>query len=310
MDMDPIIDDLHTAHTTHIQSLTALHESTLQSLHHSHQKTLLHLDQVTNEKTALETELEGMRREVEVLRGSFDLVQERLRRVLVEQDDLVGMVRLIEMDRVGKATGQAEQTQQPQQSQQSQQSSTQQTSKQQSQQACKQAGHHEQIAQKLKDFEAKANLKNSEQDQDSSTTAALQAIKYFKKLEASDPVHLCRLLEISFCPDRSFSLSTSLLSSISIHMASDPQNTAAFTDHPVYVILLDEIVRLKQESNELCKMVLAGSKKRKDLVAGIAKLIGEANEGTSIMKWLIDAQNEVNTGNESGIFKSFLSTFK
>ena len=53
--------------------------------------------------------------------------------------------------------------------------------------------------------------------------------KYLKKLEGSDPLHLCRLLEIPFNPpDRAFSLSSSLLKSIDAHIAEDPTTVRIF----------------------------------------------------------------------------------
>lgn len=274
------IDELKAAHDSHIKKLTELHDAALLDLTQKLQRSRLESETLSKQKDELEGEVEGMRTEVEMLRQSFDLVQERLRRVLVDQDDLVKMLKLVE------------QVTNPKPIQQSSNPMTRNSS--------------------LKDIEI--SLKQREQD--SSTIAALQAIKYFKKLEASDPVHLSRLLEISFCPDRSFSLSTSLLTSISVHMASDPSTAKAFQEHPVYAALLDEIIKLKQESNEMCKLLLAKNKNKKELIVEISKWINDkkskSKEDKSVLKWLIDGENAGKTTGEMSVqhvFSNFLSKF-
>lgn len=316
MNMDSI-DELKAAHDSHIQKLSQIHAEALTDLHHQLQKSRKELERVTKERDELSGEIEGMKTEVEMLRGSFDLVQERLRRVLVDQDDLVKMVKLIDLSAsrednrefsanrglsasVSTKPCAGFNTDNP----------TASTITNKNNSVINSRGQKEKyLNNPVKDIET--NLKRKEQD--SSTLAALQAIKYFKKLEASDPIHLCRLLEIPFCPDRSFSLSTSLLASITVHMASDSCAMKAFAEHPLYNILLNEIVELKQESNELCKLFVSGDKKRKERIAGISKLVNEkkAND-KSILKWLIEIeeQNEIIVASTNqNILSSVLSKF-
>lgn len=290
-----MIDELRRVHEQHIQKLKELHSAELEELTQALQKSRQSSEKLTVEKAELEDEIEGMRTEVEMLRQSFDLVQERLRRVLVSQDDLVKLVKLIDQQQ----NGQHDRNERENKSQTSLN------------------GHDSQYKQNatitstLNDIETK--LKGQ---QDSSAMAALQAIKYFKKLDASDPVHLCRLLEIPFCPERSFSLSTSLLSSISVHMTSDPMATKSFKDYPVYSVLLDEIIKLKRDSNDLCKIFLKTSKGKSKIIAEITKMIAERKEGEncSVLKWLVDGgRNEIVIQEEMSVqklFSTFLSTFK
>ena len=279
-DMDSI-DELRATHDSHIQKLSQLHTEALTDLHDQLQKSRQELERVTKERNELSGEIEGMKTEVEMLRGSFDLVQERLRRVLVDQDDLVKMVKLIDLS-TNKDNRDRRDNRELNANRELKPADTINIINNQNQ---KQKQKHHNIP--LKDIET--DLKQKEQD--SSTLAALQAIKYFKKIEASDPIHLCRLLEIPFCPDRSFSLSTSLLASISVHMASDSCAMKAFTEHPLYALLLNEIVELKQESNELSKLFVSGNKKRQERIAGISKLIEETKvDDKSILKWLIEIE--------------------
>lgn len=308
MDSISVIDDLKAAHESHIQKLTQLHSDSLKDLQLELQKSRQQLEIVTKERDGLAEEVEGMRTEVEMLRGSFDLVQERLRRVLVDQDDLVKMVKLIEKEfdnkEVPSNSGNSASV-----------SGNCKTSSNNNSNTLKHLNNNLNNNQMIPLKNIEAALKSREQ-QDLSTLAALAAIKYFKKIEASDPINLCRLLEVPFCPDRSFSLSTSLLASISVHMATDANAMKAFNEHPVYSILLNEIVNLRQDSNELCKLFLSRGNKRnnkKEIIAEISKWIDEKKENNkSILKLLIEetkttADEELNS--VQTIFSSVLSKF-
>jgi hypothetical protein len=297
-----IIDELKAAHEVHIQKLTQLHSDSQIDLQLQLLKTRQQLEIASKERDEYKNEIEAMRTEVEMLRGSFDLVQERLRRVLVNQDDLVKMVKLIEKEFDNK-NGEEKVTKKFINNNKNSNSNT--------------NNHINSInSNNITTInEIETNLKRKEQD--SATIAALNAIKYFKKLEASDPIHLCRLLEIPFCPERSFSLSTSLLASISVHMTTDTNAMKWFNENPVYAVLLHEILNLKQESNELCKLFLATSnskKNRKEIIATVSKFIDEKKENNrSVLKLLIEetklssSDEEVNS--VQSIFSTVLSKF-
>lgn len=296
--MDQAISELQLVHEYHIQKLKDLHESELAELQTALSRSRQQCEQLTQEKTRIEGEVEGMRTEVEMLRQSFDLVQGRLKRVLVDQDDLVKLLQLVD----AKTTDKEPRIELP---------------------ALNQTKNITELELVLK----------SQVVQDESTAAALQAIKYYKKLEASDPAHLCRLLEISFDPARSFALSTSLLQSIAVHMTEDPVATKALARFPLYRLLLREIVRLRQEENEICRVFLGNTKKScKSIVTDISRRIrecdlrdkdsecdrrekagsrSECDQKETICKWLIDeyASGNSDNDNHNSILTSFLSTF-
>jgi cell division protein FtsB len=298
-----IIDELKAAHEVHIQKLTQLHSNSSTDLHHQLLKTRQQLEIVSKERDEYKNEIEAMRTEVEMLRGSFDLVQERLRRVLVDQDDLVKMVKLIEKEFDNK-NGEEKVTKKFNNNNNNKNNNSNSNSNSNSNNI-------------TTINEIETNLKRKEQD--SATITALTAIKYFKKLEASDPIHLCRLLEIPFYPERSFSLSTSLLASISVHMTTDTNAMKWFNEHPVYAVLLNEILNLKQDTNELCKLFLATSNSkmnRKEIIAAVSKFIDEKEKkenNKSILKLLIEetklgsSDEEVNR--VQSIFSTVLSKF-
>ncbi len=151
----------------------------------------------------------------------------------------------------------------------------------------------------------------------------LQSIKYLRKIEASDPVHLCRLLDISFCPDRSFSLSNSLLSSISLHMSmEDSLAIKSFKEFPIYSILLNEMVRLHQDINSLCRIIFTHHSRNKNgknsFYAEFGRKLLDKTEKGSVAKWLLELTDMIGGDNQkveslsfsSSILSSFISKFK
>ena len=287
------IENLEKVHEQHILKLNSLHKSELEIFTEENKKLRKTTLELSMEKDRLEELVETMKLEIEMVRQSFDLVQERLKRVLVDQDDLVQLIKLLDQSQIKCSED-------------------------------KQSGNTNRNSSLNDDscaiFELETKLKEQESNQ--ANLAILLAIKYFKKLEASDPVHLCRLLEISFCPGRSFSLANSLLTSISVHISQDPSTLESFNKFPLYPILLNEIVKLKKEINELTGSFLNFYYKTnrsnifyKNKENNIIKKIADKNEKGTISMWLmeeLDNKNKVEEvkGNDSTLLTSFLSKFK
>ena len=277
-----LIDELQESHEAHVKKLKELHENDLAHLQSKLKKCRQECERMEQENSELRAMVEGTGTEIEMLRQSFDLVQGRLKRVLVDQDDLVRLLQLAgNLDDTTKSRNYS----------------------------------YTIKARELKEIEAQLKARD-DGDHNLSVKSALQAIKYFKKLESSDPVHLCRLLEIPFCPDRSFSLSTSLLSSIAVHMADDVSASAYFDANPMYPVLLNEIVRLRQEINELSRC-LVGCTPVKGIQVTLGKRIEDRSFKGTIAKWLIEEHvaattrnNHKDQSNASAIFSAFFSNFK
>ena len=152
------------------------------------------------------------------------------------------------------------------------------------------------------DDECGTNLTNETDGTDVMRTV----MKYLKKLQGSDPLHLCHLLEIPFNPpNRAFTLSSSLLTSISAHLSDDPATAATFKDNPVAVPLIRENIELRLEAYEMARCFLENSRRAGKLAVG-----GAVKEGKSVMRWLIDEHETVLKDSNDGIISSFLSNFK
>lgn len=291
------IENLEKVHEQHISKLNSLHKSEVEIFTEETKKLRKTTSELLKEKDHLEELVETMKLEIEMVRQSFDLVQERLKRVLVDQDDLVQLIKLLDQSQIRMKYSES-----------------------------KQLGNTNRNNSLKDDSWAILELetKMKEQESNQNNLAILLAIKYFKKLEASDPVHLCRLLEISFCPDRSFSLANSLLKSISFHITQDPSTLKSFNQFPLYPILLNEIVKLKKEINELSGSFLNFYYKTnrskiffKNKENNILKKIADKNEKGTISTWLLEELDnnnnkveEVKVNNDSTLLTSFLSKFK
>lgn len=287
MDTQNIIDELQSTHALHLKKLTELHETELANLRTQLQNSRQQVAELQRHKTELAESVAGMQREVGELRGAFELVQGRLSRILVDQDDLVRLIQLNNKEQDKEKEGDKE-------------------SRTVSSSNPSNSSNSPITSRDLKEIELhlKAQVTN---DKDEAVQAALQALKYFKKLEASDPIHLSRLLEIPFSLDRSFALSSSLLSCIAVHMNEDPKTKPLFDKFPLYSVFLNEIVQLHQEVNELSRLYLMKTK--------VGDLERKLTDKMSISKWLIEEGSSVNSGNGSGvnvttILSSFLSNFK
>lgn len=267
MDTQQIVDELQRAHDEHIKKLTELHESTLSSLHTQLQSSRQEAVELRHANSELGDQVDGMRAEVDELRESFEMVQGRLKRVLVDQDDLVKLLKLVNengTESQGNAASPALKS------------------------------RH------LKDVES---FLKSQDATDPTIASALLSLKYLKKLESSDPLHLSRLLEIPFSPERSFALSSSLLASVAAHISTDPVSVGLFDKQPVYSMLLNEIVRLRQEINELCRLHLSDSIKTDSFKGTISQcLIANNNNNNAVTR-----DNGIKM---PAILASFLSTFK
>lgn len=297
------IEDLQVIHEQHISKLNSLHKSELEIFSDENKKLRKKTTELTTEKDKLEEIVGTMKLEIEMVRQSFDLVQERLKRVLVDQDDLVRLVKLLDQSQI-----------------RSKYSDSSRPGNNNGHVHVQKNRTHSPCA--IKELET--NLKEEAPSQ--ANVAVLQAIKYFKKLEASDPVHLCRLLDISFCPDRSFSLANSLLTSISVHLSEDNSALKSFNQFPLYPILLNEIVKLKKEINDLSGSFLnfhfqstnksRPHKNKNFSMETICKKIEDKNERGNISMWLIEEFDAKKDDNEefkvtnSTLLTSFLSKFK
>ena len=259
--MDEIIDKLQRIHEEHIKRLNALHETEIANLN-----TQIH--SLKQESAALRSEnekltglVEEMSSEVEGMRDDFELIQGRLGKIIVAEDDLVRLVELT-----------------------------------------------------VNTTEKEAAEKQSVEESTSRTATDILVItgKYLKKLEGSDPLHLCRLLEIPFNPpDRAFSLSSSLLKSIDAHITEDPTTARIFRNDPVAPLLLKEIIKLRLKVNEVSRCFMHNSKKSSKL-----NVNNENIADVDVVKWLVDEhanaeiKSERNEFNPAMIISSFLSKFK
>lgn len=288
------IEELEKVHSRHVNKLKEIHEEELKDLQKRLQKSQQECKELRHEREKGEEEIKRMREEVDVLRQSFDLVQERLKRVLIDQDDLIRILQLIDQQQLEKEPNISEST-----------TST-------------------LLHRKLSEIDSKTveEYLSSQDSSDESTRAARQALKYFKKVEASDPIHLCRLLEIPFCPDRSLALSSSLLKSIALHMGEDPSARESFYQAPLYQLLLNEIVGLRRDVNELSRLALQMDSKwgKSAILEDITTRAGRS-DGSRIAELIIKAHDEKihnNNNNKNGssnnltnaLLTSFLSTFK
>ena len=257
--MDEIIDKLQRTHEEHIKRLKDLHETETAHLN-------AQINSLKQESAALRSEnekltglVEEMSSEVEGMRNDFELIQGRLGKIIVAEDDLVRLVEL-----TVNTTEKAE----------------------------------------------KQSVEESQSRTASDTLAIIG--KYLKKLEGSDPLHLCRLLEIPFNPpDRAFSLSSSLLKSIDAHITEDPTTVRIFRDEPVAPLLLKEIIKLRMKVNDVSRCFMHNSKKSSKL-----NLNNENIADVDVVKWLVDehanaeSKSEKNEFNPAMIISSFLSKFK
>ena len=303
------IENLQSVHSHHIKKLTELHEIELTTLRRKTLQLQIESTTLEAEKTELEGTVEGMRVEVEMLRQSFDLVQGRLKRVLVDQDDLVRLIQLMEQNYKNSTDNSLDSA-----SKNITANGTKNITDTNKATKIHHTNKQNHPSSSSTTFISKIESFLKSQEQNESTISALQSVKYFRKLESSDPVHLCRLLDVSFCPDRSFSLSNSLLASISLHMAEDSVVVRSFEGFPVYPMLLNEIVRLRQEINDLCRSFLSlNNSKTNNLKIEMAKRIEDKSEKglISISRWLIEKQEQFNVeDNGASILSSFLSKFK
>jgi rubrerythrin len=308
------ISELELVHNKHILELKKLHNSRESSLESEVASWREKCQILSEEKQNLDGLVDGMRVEVEMLRQSFDLVQGRLKKVLVNQDDLVRLVQLFDIQQQ-QLSPQPQQQQQQQQQLSPQQNRTNYSSKSRTSTTTSVLG--------LDELEEQLKVSQNESKDSSSTAAMLQSIKYLRKIEASDPVHLCRLLDISFCPDRSFSLSNSLLSSISLHMSmEDSLAIKSFKEFPIYSILLNEIVRLHQDINSLCRIIFTHHSRNKNgknsFYAEFGRKLLDKTEKGSVAKWLLELTEMIGGDNQkveslsfsSSILSSFISKFK
>ncbi len=269
MDTQQIVDELQRAHDEHIKKLTELHESTLSALHTQLQFSRQEAVKLRQANSELGDQVEGMRTEVDELRESFEMVQGRLKRVLVDQDDLVKLLKLVN-ENSAESQGNA--------------------------------ATHTSPALKSRHLKDVESFLKSQDATDPTIVSALLSLKYLKKLESSDPLHLSRLLEIPFSPDRSFALSSSLLASVAGHISTDPVSVSLFDKQPVYPLLLNEIVRLRQEINELCRLHLSDSVKTVSFKGTISQCLIANSNNNAITK-----DNGIKI---PAILTSFLSTFK
>lgn len=251
--MDKIIDDLQTSHHNHIKELTKLHEIELTGL-----KKII--ESLRNESAVLRSENEELkvtmgelRGEVEGMRDDFDLIQSRLGKIILEEDDLVSLLR--ERDDAECKT-------------------------------CR-------FTCKCSDTLIISDVANIK--------------KYLKKLEGSDPLHLCRFLQIPFNPpSRALALSSALLNSISAHLSDDPTTNL----DPQARWLLKETIKIRLEVNGIAESFVKNSRKSNKLING--DISGER----SLVKWLIEEHGETTTVNDESnfnpatIISSLLSNFK
>lgn len=270
-----IIDDLQSAHQEHLRKLTALHESELARL-------AVTLESLRTDSSALRKEndelgglVRELRGEVEGTRDDFDLIQARLGKIIVEEDDLVELVR--------QAAG----------------------------------GDAKRLDQKYRD-PSTANTSNTSNTSNSANPESADMnmnqdriiTKYLKKIEGSDPLHLCRFLQIPFNPpDRPFALSYSLLTSIAAHLSDDPTTKL---NQPARE-LLKEVIKVKLEVNDISRCFLKNSR-----ISGKLAVNGDVGSGErNVVRWLIhehneerDNENNFNPATIISSFSSLLSNFK
>lgn len=273
-----IINELEQTHNDHIKKLESLHEQEIGSLRKDLEETRKKLKGAEEDKFKQDEEIEGMRVEIQMIRQSFNLVQERLKKVLIHQDDLINVIQLLGVENTAE----------------------------------------ENTAEENNNLNTKKNTKSIQKVEDQSNLE-METLKYFKKIESSDPLNLSKLLDIPFCPDRSINLSNSLISAISIHLnrTETEQNDNNNTQFSINRTLLNEILKIKQDLNDLCRIYfnLLSKYDQKHKNQLLKRLTETGNSNTSLSKYLIDETKATDhenseTTTSDWLISTFLSKFK
>lgn len=298
------ITELESTHQKHLAALVATHRQETEELQRKHATLLAETATLHQQVTHYEETIEGMRVEVQMVRQSFDLVQTRLRRVLIDQDDLVRIIQLLDREIVAQRMngGKCDKGDANDTSDTSDAKTPSVTAPNDSL-----SGSAAQTEQLLHELETRGS------------EPVRRAIKYFRKLQAADPMHLARLLDISFAPDRSFVLSNSLLASILVHMngggrddksklRGSVESMRGDAETDMFRVLLEEIVRLRRDINDLA---LVHVEQRTDGEQTAA--ITPRSDAGGVVQWILSQDaNDKNGGlgewsNPLPLLTSFLS---
>ncbi len=237
-------EELEEIHSTHIIKLKSLHASEIVSL----QSLLKSAQERCREQ---EEEVEGLKEQVSVLRQSFEMVQERLKRVLLEQDQLVDLIQGLSLVEKTSALTPENNVNK---------------------------GDQKRIRSELLELEkiygiVEAQIKIDQIDQiddennlkvkDSCATTnssvpkyLLHCVKYLRKLQSADPVQLCRLLDLPFTAEKPFALSDSLLSGMATYARAPDSDFACDEEARIVRLLVCELIESKRESFALVKRMI------------------------------------------------------
>lgn len=220
------IQQLQDSHEAHIAKLKSLHAFQVAGLESSLKASQERCKQQ-------EAEVEGLKEQVSVLRQSFEMVQERLKRVLLEQDQLIDMLHSIKIDQSNKDTDKKKTSQ-----------------------------SHKKTLLELEELERAFGI-NSAKKAESSAEENLSkyhhhCLKYLRKLQSSDPLQLSHLLELPFSTEKPFALSDSVLSGILTYTAADDSDFASTVESRITRLLVWELVQSKREAYALVKAIIEG----------------------------------------------------
>ena len=95
--MDKIIDELQTVHEEHVRKLTKLHEIELARLNSTIESLRQESAALRSENEELSEVVRELNGEVEGIRGDFDLIQGRLGKIIVEEDDLIELINKVKL---------------------------------------------------------------------------------------------------------------------------------------------------------------------------------------------------------------------
>lgn len=271
--------ELQEIHTQHLAKLKSLHAFEVASLHSS-------LQAAQERGRQQDEEVEALREQVTVLRQSFEMVQERLKRVLLEQDQLVDMIKCLNIDSGNSPSG-----------------------KQQQQQHLD--ADYKRIRTELAELEQIYGLAGRggvEEDQttDSPVSAAvpkhlLHCLKYLRKLQSADPVQLCRLLDLPFTAEKPFALADSLLHGILSYARAPDSDFSSGTEGRIARLLVYELIQSKRECYALVQRMI------EEGVVGIDDFTQKASDESSCVRIALKGQSggSDNNNNSSPLLSLF-----
>lgn len=256
------IQQLQESHEAHIAKLKSLHAFEVVGL----ESSLKASQERYKEQEAV---LEGLKDQVSVLRQSFEMIQERLKKVLLEQDDLIDLLHSIKVEEKSSLK------------------------------ESKSFPTHGKTMLELEELERAFGINSQNKTEASEKETKLSkyhhhCLKYLRKLQSSDPLQLSHLLELPFSTDKPFALSDSMLSGILSYTAADDSDFSSSVEARITRLLVWELMQSRREAYALVRAMIEGG------LAPIEEFIEKAGGESSCIR--IALRSSLETNQSASIF--------